>query len=133
GSSSEAVMEYVGSTNNVRPAITDASVFALPSAYREGTPRAILEAMAMGRAVITTDAPGCRETVVRGQNGFLVPTNDSTALANSMEEFLRDPSLIARMGARSRAIAEEKYDVHLVNRVMMRAMGLISGTESGSQ
>jgi len=96
----------------------------LPSAYREGTPRSILEAMAMGRAIITTDAPGCRETVRGDENGFLVPVSDSIALTSAMERFLRDPGLVAPMGVRSRAIAEEKYDVHLVNRVMMRAMGL---------
>ena len=122
--SAEGVIEYLGSTNDVRLAIADTSVFVLPSAYREGTPRSILEAMAMGRAIITTDAPGCRETVRRDENGFLVPVSDSIALASAMERFLRDPGLVAPMGARSRAIAEEKYDVHLVNRVMMRAMGL---------
>jgi glycosyltransferase involved in cell wall biosynthesis len=120
----EGVIEYLGSTNDVRPAIADTSVFVLPSAYREGTPRSILEAMAMGRAIITTDAPGCRETVRGDENGFLVPVSDSIALAGAMERFLRDPGLVAPMGMRSRAIAEEKYDVHLVNRVMMRAMGL---------
>jgi len=120
----EGVIEYLGSTNDVRPAIADASVFVLPSAYREGTPRSVLEAMSMGRAIITTDAPGCRETVRGDENGFLVPMSDSIALADAMEKFLRDPGLVAPMGARSRAIAEEKYDVHLVNRVMMRAMGL---------
>ena len=122
--SAEGVIEYLGSTNDVRPAIADTSVFVLPSAYREGTPRSILEAMAMGRAIITTDAPGCRETVRGDENGFLVPVSDSIALAGAMERFLRDPGLVAPMGVRSRAIAEEKYDVHLVNRVMMRAMGL---------
>jgi len=122
--SAEGVIEYLGSTNDVRPAIADTSVFVLPSAYREGTPRSILEAMAMGRAIITTDAPGCRETVRGDENGFLVPVSDSIALAGAMERFLRDPGLVAPMGMRSRAIAEEKYDVHLVNRVMMRAMGL---------
>jgi glycosyltransferase involved in cell wall biosynthesis len=80
--------------------------------------------MAMGRPVITTDAPGCRETVVSGQNGFLVPIKDSTALAAAMERFLRDPGLTAAMGAQSRTIAEKKYDVHLVNKAMMQAMGL---------
>jgi len=122
--SAEGVIEYLGSTNDVRPAVADTSVFVLPSAYREGTPRSILEAMAMGRAIITTDAPGCRETVRGDENGFLVPVSDSIALAGAMERFLRDPGLVAPMGMRSRAIAEEKYDVHLVNRVMMRAMGL---------
>ena len=122
----EGVIEYLGSTDDVRPAIADASVFVLPSAYREGTPRTVLEAMAMGRAIITTDAPGCRETVARGENGFLVPAKDSAALADAMERFLRAPELVSPMGARSRAIAEKKYDVHLVNRMMMRAMGLSS-------
>jgi len=122
--SAEGVIEYLGSTNDVRPAVADTSVFVLPSAYREGTPRSILEAMAMGRAIITTDAPGCRETVRGDENGFLVPVSDSIALTSAMERFLRDPGLVAPMGVRSRAIAEEKYDVHLVNRVMMRAMGL---------
>jgi len=120
----EGVIDYLGSMNDVRPAIADASVFVLPSAYREGTPRSVLEALAMGRAVITTDAPGCRETVSRGENGFLVPIRDPTALADAMERFLRDPGLVARMGARSRVIAEEKYDVRSVNRVMMRALRL---------
>jgi len=120
----EGIIEYLGSTHDVRPALAAASVFVLPSAYREGTPRSILEAMAMGRPVITTDAPGCRETVVSGQNGFLVPIKDSVALATAMERFIRDRALVASMGARSRSIAEEKYDVHVVNRVMMEAMGL---------
>jgi glycosyltransferase involved in cell wall biosynthesis len=126
----EGVIEYLGATSDVRPAIAAASVFVLPSAYREGTPRTLLEAMAMGRPVITTDAPGCRETVVRGENGFdngfLVPVKDSSALADAMESFLREPHRVPVMGARSREIAEEKYDVHLVNGVMVRAMGLDS-------
>ena len=122
----EGVVEYLGSTSDVRPAMAAASVFVLPSAYREGTPRTVLEAMAMGRPVITTDAPGCRETVARGENGFLVPVNDASALADAMEQFLRDPKLVPAMGARSRRMAEEKYDVHLVNGVMVRAMGLES-------
>jgi glycosyltransferase involved in cell wall biosynthesis len=120
----DGMIEYLGSTHDVRPALAAASVFVLPSAYREGTPRSVLEAMAMGRPVITTDAPGCRETVVSGQNGFLVPIKDSTALAAAMERFLRDPGLTAAMGAQSRTIAEKKYDVHLVNKAMMQAMGL---------
>ena len=68
----EGSIEYLGKLDDVRPAIIDCSVFVLPSFYREGTPRTILEALAVGRAVITTDAPGCRETVVEGRNGFLI-------------------------------------------------------------
>lgn len=122
----EGIVDYLGATSDVRPAMAAASVFVLPSAYREGTPRTVLEAMAMGRPIITTDAPGCRETVVRGENGVLVPTNDAGALAAAMERFLRDPALVPAMGARSREIAEAKYDVHLVNGVMVKAMGLES-------
>lgn len=116
-------VEFIGRLDDVRPAIAESSVYVLPS-YREGTPRSTLEAMAMGRAVVTTDAPGCRETVVEGVNGFLVPPRDAVALAAAMEKFILDPGLAARMGAESRRIAEEKYDVNLVNAEIMRHAGL---------
>lgn len=119
----EGVIEYLGRTDDVRSYIAGASVYVLPS-YREGTPRSVLEAMSMGRPVITTDAPGCRETVESGVNGFWVPVRDVHALAGAMEKFVRNPDLIEQMGAKSRKIAEEKYDVHKVNRVILSAMGL---------
>jgi len=84
----------------------------------------VLEAMAMGRAIITTDAPGCRETVVEGDNGLLVPVKSVEALATAMQRFIEHPELAISMGKRSRAIAEEKYDVHKVNAVMLAAMGV---------
>ena len=116
-------VNFLGRLSDVRPAIQDCSVYVLPS-YREGTPRTVLEAMAMGRAVITTDAPGCRETVVDGDNGFLIPVKDADALAQAMLRFIEQPELIVQMGQRSRAIAEEKYDVHKVNAQMLKGMGL---------
>lgn len=116
-----ATIEYLGKLDDVRPAIENCSVYVLPS-YREGTPRTVLEAMAMGRAIITTDAPGCRETVTEGDNGFLVPVQTVDALVTAMEKFIADPSLVARMGQRSREIAVEKYDVHKVNEVMLKEM-----------
>lgn len=119
----EGTLEFLGRLSDVRPAIAQCSVYVLPS-YREGTPRTVLEAMAMGRAVITTDAPGCRETVVDGDNGFLVPVRDADALAQAMLKFLHDPGLAVRMGGRARVVAEEKYDVHKVNAVMLREMGI---------
>lgn len=112
-----------GRLDDVRPAIAAAHVVVLPS-YREGTPRTVLEGMAMGRAIITTDAPGCRETVTDGENGFLVPVGDSGALAEAMQRFIDDPTLIAPMGQKSFEIAREKYDVHKVNAAMLRIMGL---------
>ncbi len=78
----------------------------------------------MGRAVVTTDAPGCRETVIEGENGFLVPVRDAKALAAAMERFILRPELIPVMGTASRRIAEEKYDVRKVNAVILREMGL---------
>ncbi|SEG56810.1 Glycosyl transferases group 1 [Halopseudomonas aestusnigri] len=78
----------------------------------------------MGRAIITTDAPGCRETVIDGENGFLVPVKSVDALVDAMTRFIEDPDLAVRMGKRSREIAEEKYDVHKVNAVMLKEMGI---------
>jgi glycosyltransferase involved in cell wall biosynthesis len=116
-------IEFLGRLNDVRPAIEACSVYVLPS-YREGTPRTVLEAMAMGRAIVTTDAPGCRETVVDGENGFLLPVQDAPALAQAMARFIDEPALQTTMGARSRQMAEDKYDVHKVNAVMLAGMGL---------
>jgi len=78
-------------------------------------PRSTQEAMAMARPVITTDAPGCRETVVHGVNGFLVPPRNAEALAEAMEEFVREPGLIERMGQESRRLAEERFEMRKVN------------------
>ena len=136
----EGVIEYLGELEDVRPAFSDCSIYVLPSFYREGTPRTVLEAMSMGRAIITTDSPGCRETVhltengktqkdhgaplIEGKNGFLVRVRDTEALAQAMRRFIEDPALIMEMGKRSREIAEEKYDVHKVNAVMLQVMGI---------
>lgn len=120
----EGILEWHGHVP-VQPWMKQTSVFVLPSFYREGVPASTQEAMASGRAVITTDAPGCRETVVEGDNGFLVPVRDPKALAQAMCKFIEQPELIASMGARSRQMAEEKYDVHNVNAVMLREMGLL--------
>lgn len=120
---SEGIIEYAGRLSDVRPAIAACSVYVLPS-YREGTPRTVLEAMAMGRAVITTDAPGCRETVIDQVNGFLIPVKDSIALARAMIKFIDEPILIERMGVESRQMAEKKYDVQQVNAVMLQGMGV---------
>lgn len=119
----ETRIEFLGRLADVRPAIAACSVYVLPS-YREGTPRTVLEAMAMGRAIITTDAPGCRETVVHGDNGFLVPVQDAKALAQAMLNFIDEPSLQKTMGTRSRQIAEDRYDVHKVNEAMLAGMGV---------
>lgn len=120
----EGALEYLGETKDVRPFIAKASVYVLPSYYREGVPRSVLEAMAMGRPIITTDAPGCRETVVPGVNGFLVPPRDVKALASTMEKFILEPGLIPSMGRASRDMAIRRFDVHKVNAVILRTLGL---------
>lgn len=112
-----------GYLSDVRSAIAQSHVYVLPS-YREGTPRSVLEAMAMGRPVVTTDAPGCRDTVVDGINGFLVLIRNSEAVADAMRKFTEAPDLISQMGVQSRRIAEHKYDVRKVNAQMIEAMGL---------
>ncbi|MGH6921577.1 MAG: glycosyltransferase family 4 protein [Geminicoccaceae bacterium] len=119
----EGVIEYLGETADVRPHLRASSVYVLPS-YREGMPRTVLEAMAVGRAIVTTDTPGCRETVVEGDNGYLVPPRDASALAEAMRRFIRQPELAVAMGARSRRLAEQRFDVHRINAVMLEAMGL---------
>jgi glycosyltransferase involved in cell wall biosynthesis len=116
-------VENLGRLADVRPAIAASSVYVLPS-YREGTPRTVLEAMALGRAVITTDAPGCRGTVEEGGNGLLVPVGDSDALYAAMRRFVVEPDLAQRMGEESLRLVREKFDVHKVNAAILEATGL---------
>ncbi len=117
------VIEYFGEQSDVRPYLAQASVFVLPS-YREGTPKTVLEAMACGRAVITTDAPGCRETVRDGENGYLVSVRDAEAVFRRMQKLASAPGLAAEMGSRGRTMAEEVFDVRRVNKEICRTMGI---------
>lgn len=119
--SDAGLVKYFGRQDDVLPFYQGASVFVLPS-YHEGTPRTCLEAMAVGRPVITTDAPGCRETVLEGETGFLVPVRDSGALAEKIIYFIDHPQAIAAMGGRALEFVAEKYDVHAVNRSIIDFM-----------
>jgi glycosyltransferase involved in cell wall biosynthesis len=116
-------IEYLGHLDDVRPALASASVFVLPS-WREGTPRTVLEAMAVGRPIVTTDAPGCRETTVDGENGRLVPVHDAATLSSAMIELARDSDKRRAMGVVSRRIAEQKYEVMKVNSMLLDKLGL---------
>lgn len=120
-------VDYLGETEDVRPFLNECSVFVLASYYREGQPRSVLEALASGRAVITTDAPGCRETVQAGHNGFLVPPRRPELLAQAMQRFIEDRSLVTRMGAAGRRVAELRYDARRVNAAIIEALGLVHG------
>ncbi|GAB4128941.1 MAG: glycosyltransferase family 4 protein [Rhodothalassiaceae bacterium] len=122
---SEGLIEWPGEVEDVRPWIARSHVYVLPS-WREGVPRSTQEAMAMGRPVITTDAVGCRETVDHGVNGFLVPVRDPEALAHAMFRFIENPALIETMGRESRRLAEERFDVHEINAIILGAMGISS-------
>jgi len=112
-----------GEQADVRPYLAEAHVFVLPS-YREGTPRTVLEAMATGRPIITTDAPGCRETVVDGHNGLLIPARNGDALADAMLRFLSCPEMIDGMAKRSLDIVREKYCSEKVTASMLEAMNI---------
>ncbi len=114
---------WLGPSNDVRPHLESAHVFVLPS-YGEGLPRTVLEALATGRPVITTNTPGCRETVQEGVNGHLVPPQNAQALADAMLALLKRPDRITRMAVESRKLAEQLFDVRLVNHVMLDALGL---------
>lgn len=163
----EGAIEYLGEASDVRPFLAACDVYVLPS-YREGTPRTVLEAMATARPIITTDAPGCRETVkrksekrksvrsemprqsggpppsedssvplqlklptstappgvIRGENGFLVPVRDVESLGWAMEQLILNPELRTRMGLASREFAEQRYNVHKVNAVILEELAI---------
>lgn len=113
------IIKYIGHVENVAHWFQGSSVFVLPS-YREGIPRTTQEAQAIGRAVITTDVPGCRETVVDGYNGFLVEKWNVDALVEKMIYFMENPSEITRMGANAYNFACEHYDAEQVNKKLYR-------------
>lgn len=117
------IVEYFGEQFDVRPYIEQCTTFVLPS-YHEGTPKTVLEAMAMGRAIITTDAPGCRETVKNGINGLLVKVKDVKDLVDKMEYVILNPEMNIKFGKNSFELAKEKYDVNKINYKIMSTMNL---------
>ncbi|HSS01798.1 MAG TPA: glycosyltransferase family 4 protein [Kofleriaceae bacterium] len=120
----EGLIDYAGFSDDIAGVLAATTVFVLPSYYREGVPRTNLEALAVGRPIVTTDWVGCRETVEEGVNGFLVAPKDPAALADRMQRYLRDPSLVARHGRASRELAERRFDIRTVNASMLDALRL---------
>jgi glycosyltransferase involved in cell wall biosynthesis len=116
-------IHYLGSTEDVRPFIAKCHVYVLPS-YHEGMPRTVLEAMSMGRPILTTDTPGCRETVIPDLNGQIIPKANAEALANKLIWFLENQDQWVQMGRASRTMAEERFGVRRINLQMMEIMGL---------
>ena len=128
---SDGTVEFLGYADMPK-ALPECSVFVLPSYYREGIPHAVLEAMSTGRAVITCNTPGCKETVRdadadgKGKNGFLIPPRNSQLLAERMIWMIEHPEEMRQMGIESRKYAEDRFDVEKVNRLMMETMGIES-------
>jgi glycosyltransferase involved in cell wall biosynthesis len=133
---SEGAVRYLGVRGDVRDLMAVADVVVLPS-YREGIPRVLIEAAAMGRPLVATDVPGCREVVRNGVNGFLVPARDAVALAEAIESLLKNPKLRAEFGAASRRLAEERFsDQRVVGCILDLYRALLAekggrGTEDG--
>lgn len=111
-------IEFPGEVKDPVSFYQQCSVFVLPSYYREGLPRTILEAMACGRAIITTDWPGCREPIDDGVNGFMIPVKDSGALAEKMTALVEDRDLLIRMAEAAYTTCQNKYEVGKVNESM---------------
>jgi glycosyltransferase involved in cell wall biosynthesis len=111
---SEGVVEYWGQRSDMARVYAQATVASLPSYYGEGLPLTLAEAAACGRAIVTTDLPGCRDTVIDGESGYLVPPRDGDALAVALAELVQSPSLAAQMGSASRSLAEKRFNVAAV-------------------
>lgn len=105
----DGLIDWNGRVEDVREELVNADIVVLPS-YREGTPRSLLEAMAVGRPLITTDVPGCRNVVQDDRNGLLVPARQSAELAQALTRLIRNPDLRCSMGEASRALAEQRFD-----------------------
>ncbi|GAB1620115.1 glycosyltransferase family 4 protein [Agarivorans albus] len=117
----EGTVKYHGRIEDVAGLIAQCHVYVLPS-YREGTPRTVLEAMSCGRAIVTTDAPGCRETVTDGVNGYLVQPQSVDSLVEALKRYFEQPELLTQQAAKSRQLAEQRYDVRLVNQQILQYM-----------
>ena len=123
----DGVVEYLGTTDDVRPFLADADCVVLPS-YREGTPRSLLEAAAMGRPLLATDVPGCREVVIDGVNGLLCRLRDSVDLAEKMMQMITMPmSALLQMGQESRRLAETRFDEQIVINKYLEAIDEVTG------
>jgi glycosyltransferase involved in cell wall biosynthesis len=107
----EPYLIWSGYSNNIKEQLCYADVVVLPS-YREGLPKSLIDACAVGRPIITTDAIGCKECVIEGYNGYLVPVGDAQTLADKIEILLNDEQLRIEMGKNARKFAEENFDIN---------------------
>lgn len=114
------IITYHGFKKNVENYLTNSDVFVLPTYYREGIPRSILEALSIGMPIITTNTPGCKETVLRNENGILIEPKQLNELIMGIRFFLENPASIGPMGNRSRKLAEERFNVDIINDMILK-------------
>ena len=110
----EGAVTYMGFRNDIAKQYSLAHIICLPSYYREGLPKCLVEAAACGRPVVTTDVPGCRDAIIPGQTGFLVPPKDSDALANAIFTLVKDSGLRRSMGCAGRQFAEREFSIEKI-------------------
>ncbi|MFQ2866945.1 glycosyltransferase family 4 protein [Aeromonas caviae] len=108
------IITYLGHRTDIPDIFLSSNIVCLPSFYGEGVPKVLIEAAACGRAIITTDNPGCRDAVIAGVTGLCVPIKDSTALANAILKLIDEPELRVKMGSAARKLAENEFDVRSV-------------------
>ena len=118
---SQGHIEWSGHADDVREALAASSIFVLPS-YREGLPQSTIEALSSGRGIITTDVPGCRETVIQGVNGYLIKPHSAEALADACFKIIEAPQLIDRFGAAARDVAERRFSAKRINAIMLQVL-----------
>jgi glycosyltransferase involved in cell wall biosynthesis len=131
---SGVVIDHLGWINNVRGQIEESTTVVLPSFYREGVPRSLLEALAIGRPIITTDMIGCKETICTTpgyENGFCIPIRSTESLFERMEHLIKHPDEIVFLGKNGRLLAERRFDVHKVNKRMIEIFGMNTLTGTG--
>ncbi|HOO14212.1 MAG TPA: glycosyltransferase family 4 protein [Candidatus Marinimicrobia bacterium] len=120
----EKYINYLGNTDDVRPYIINSDVIVLPSYYNEGVPKSLIEALSIGRPLITTDRPGCREVINDGKNGIIIQPKNVEQLVNAIEYMIQNPDERIRMGIESRLYAEIKFDVNKVNEIFFKYMNI---------
>lgn len=121
---SSGIIEYYKNSNKVKDFLEECSVFVLPSYYREGIPRALLEALAVGRPIITTNSIGCKEAINDNKNGFLVSIKDAKNLAEKMIYFIENPNQISIMAEESYNYCKSKFDVNIINNEMLKILNI---------
>jgi glycosyltransferase involved in cell wall biosynthesis len=120
----EGVVEHMGWVNDMPSLLAESSIVCLPSYYGEGIPKALIEAAACGRPIVTTNMPGCREAVIDGESGLLVPPRDAEAVAEAIEALIENPRRCEEMGRKGRKFAEGKFGIKLIIEQTLTAYGV---------